>query len=160
MLGKGDEWDPIEERGNPYSSPFVESYLTCVSKTQKQVGVTVKQTAPLLTHDFAKLLQDLRQRAQSAGSTAVPKEITQDTAMFPLAFASMRRGYDLSFTMGSQVLPLPESSGLIFKFQFGKVLRRSVKAVVLVADKKCPQKPGRSGGSRSTFPPRRVLGGT
>ena len=63
MLGIGEEWDPIEKRGNP-------CLLTCVSNTQKQVGVSDKQADPLLTHDFASLLQDLRQLAQSAGSTS------------------------------------------------------------------------------------------
>ena len=51
----------------------------------------------------------------------------------------MRRGYDPSFTMGSQVLRLPGSAGLIFNFQFGKTLRRSAEAVVLLADKESPQ---------------------
>ena len=55
MLGKREEWDPIEKRGNPCSSPLVESYLTCASNTQKQVGVPVKQAASLLTHDFCQV---------------------------------------------------------------------------------------------------------
>ena len=41
--------------------------------------------------------------------------------------------------MGSQVLRLPESAGLIFNFQFGKTLRRSAEAVVVLADKESPQ---------------------
>ena len=52
-------------RGNPRSSPLVESCPTCVNNPQKQAGVPVKQAAPFLTHDFAKLLQDLWQRTQS-----------------------------------------------------------------------------------------------
>ena len=123
MLGKGEEWDPREKRGNLCSSPLVESYLTCGSNTQKQVGVPVKQAASRLTHDFPRMLQDLRQRAQSEGSMSARIEVTRDIALFSLAFESMRRGYDLSFTMGSQVLRLPESAGLIFNFQFGKKLR-------------------------------------
>ena len=46
----------------------------------------------------------------------------------------MRRGFDLSFTLGSQVLRLPESAGLVFNFHFGKTLRKSVEAVVVLAD--------------------------
>ena len=41
--------------------------------------------------------------------------------------------------MGSQVLRLPESAGLIFNFQFGKTLRRSAEAVVVLVDKESPQ---------------------
>ena len=66
-------------------------------------------------------------------------EITRDVALFSLAFESMRRGYDLSFTTGSQVLRLPESAGLIFNFQFGKTLRRSVEVVVVLAHNEFPQ---------------------
>ena len=51
-LGKEEDWDPNGKRGNPCSSPLVESYLTCVINTQKQVGVPVKQAAPLLTNDL------------------------------------------------------------------------------------------------------------
>ena len=48
--------------------------------------------------------------------------------------------------MGSQVLRLPESAGLIFNFPFGQTLRRSAEtlrrsaeAVVVLADKESPQ---------------------
>lgn len=100
---------------------------------QKQLGVLFKQTAPFLTHDFARLLFDRRQRAQSALSTfktRTNRDYPRDIALFSLTFESMRRGYDPSFTMGSQVLRLPESTELIFNFQFGRKL---------LADKECPQ---------------------
>ena len=91
-VADGHEGNVGQGRANPCFSPLVESYLTCVSDTQKQVGVPVKQAAPLLTHDFARLLQDLRQRAQSAGSMSVRTEIARDIALFSLAFDSIRRG--------------------------------------------------------------------
>lgn len=50
----------------------------------------------------------------------------------------MRRGYDLSFILGSQILKLPESKGLIFNFQFGKMPGASSEAVVVFADQDCP----------------------
>ena len=51
----------------------------------------------------------------------------------------MRRGHDLSFTKGSQVLRLPQYRGLIFNFQFGKTLRKSSEAVGVLADNECPK---------------------
>ena len=63
--------------------------------------------------------------------------LTRDIALFSLTFYSMRRGYDLSFTLGSQILKLPNSRGLIFNFQFGKTLRASNEAVVVLADRDC-----------------------
>ena len=41
--------------------------------------------------------------------------------------------------MGSQVLRLPESPGLILNFQFGKTLRRSAGAAVVLTNRECPQ---------------------
>ena len=64
--------------------------------------------------------------------------ITRDVALFSLAFYSKRRGFDLSFTLGSQLLRLPESAGLVMNFHFGKTLQKSVEAVVL-ADAENPQ---------------------
>ena len=66
-------------------------------------------------------------------------EIARDIALFSLAFESIRRGYDLSDTMGSIVLRLPESVGLTFNFQFEKTFWRSAEAVVVLAGKESPQ---------------------
>ena len=51
----------------------------------------------------------------------------------------MRRGYDLSFTLGFQILRLPESRGVVFNFQFGKTLRASSEAIVVLADRVFPE---------------------
>ena len=139
QLGKVEEWDPVEKKGNPCSSALVESYLTFVSEEQKQVGVPVKQAAPMLSHTLAQLLQSMRVRAQLAESLSQRIAITRDIALFSLALYSMRRGFDLSFTLASRVLRLPESAGLVFNFLFGKTLRKSVEAVVVLADVKNPQ---------------------
>ena len=48
QLGKVEEWNPVEKTGNPCASPLVEYYLTFVNEEQKQVGVPVKQAAPVL----------------------------------------------------------------------------------------------------------------
>ena len=101
---------------------LVESYLTFVSEEQKQVGVPVKQAAPMLSNSLAQLLQSMRVRIA----------ITSDMALLSLAFYSTRRGFDLSFTLASRVLGLPESAGLVFNFLFGKTLQKSVELVVVV----------------------------
>ena len=139
LLGRGAGWDPIEKSGNPCSSQRVDSYLSYVSVEQKRVGVPVNQAAPMLAHILADLLEDMRSRVQLLQSFAQRIAITRDIALYSLAFASMRRGHDLSFTKGSQILRLPECRGLIFNFQFGKTLRKSSEAVVVLADKECPQ---------------------
>ena len=54
----------------------------------------------------------------------------------------MRRGYDLSYTLGSQILRLPESTvgrGLIFNSQYGNTLRASSEVAVVLTDRDCLQ---------------------
>ena len=138
QLGKDSSWDPATRSGNPCCSPLVDSYLVFTGEEQKRVGVAVNQAEAMLPHVLIDLLRDMRSRAQTAPSLAERIELTRDVALFSLAFASMRRGHDLSFTMGSQVLRLPAGQGLIFNFQFGKTLRDSVDAVVVRPDVACP----------------------
>ena len=139
QLGKVEERDPVEKTGDPCSSPLVEFYLLFVNEEQKQVGVPVKQAASMLAHILAQLLQSMRTRAQLAESLSQRIAITRDIALFPLPSYSMRRGFDLSLTLGSRVLQLRESAGLIFNFHCGKRLRKSVDSVVVLADGECPQ---------------------
>ena len=117
---------------------LVDSYHTFVSKEQKQVGVQVNQAAPLLEHTLIDLLSDIRSGAQVVSFLAERVSLTRDVTVYSLALYSMRRGFDLSFTMGSHILKLPVSKGLIFNFQFGKTLRVSSDAVVVLADWDCP----------------------
>lgn len=137
--GKGEEWDPIRQMGNPCASPLVDSYLTFVSEEQKKVGVAVNQAQPLLAHTLLDLLCDMRSRAQVAPQLGDRLALTRDVALFSLALFSMHRDYDLSFTLGSQILKLPGARGLIFGFQFGKQLRPSSEEVVVLADHDCPE---------------------
>ena len=78
------------------------------------MGAPVKQVAPMLAHTLAQLLQDMRVRAQLVASVSDRIAITRDIALYSLAFHSMRRGFDLSFTLESQLLRLPELAGQIF----------------------------------------------
>ena len=67
------------------------------------------------------LLEHMRMRAQLSQSVSERISITRDIALFSLAFYTMRRGVDyLSCTLGSQVLQLPDSAGMIYNFHFGK----------------------------------------
>ena len=98
----------------------------------------VNQAAPMLEHTLIDLLSDMRSRVKVTASLTERISLTRDIALFLLAFYSMHRGYDLFFILRSQILELPKSRGLIFNFQFGKTLRASSEAVVLLADRDCP----------------------
>lgn len=134
-LGRGGPWNPVDRSGNPCDSPLAELYLTFASEEQKRGGTPVKQAAPLLADTLAALLDSMRTRAQLSPSERDRVSITRDIALFSLAFYTMRRGFDLSFTMGSQVLELPHSAGMVYNFQFGKTLRANrAESVVVLAD--------------------------
>ena len=133
QLGRGDEWNPVSRTGNPCSNPTVETYLTFTSEEQKRVGVTIHQAAPLLEDTLGELLRHMRLRAQAAETVRERIIITRDVALFSLELYSMRRGSDLSFTLASQIIRLPEGKGFIFNFLFGKTLRASSEAVVVLA---------------------------
>lgn len=129
---RGEDWDPIQRRGNPCGSPRVSSYLKYATETQKQVGVPIKQAAPILSHTVVELLESMRLRATVA-EPAQAIVIVRDMALFALAFHTMRRGFDLSNALGSHVLRLPDSTGLILNFQFGKTLRSFADETVVVS---------------------------
>ena len=56
----------------------------------------------MLEHTLMDLLSDMRLRAQVASSLAERISLTRDIALYALSFFSKHRGYDLSFSLGSQ----------------------------------------------------------
>ncbi|CAN0042059.1 unnamed protein product, partial [Pylaiella littoralis] len=134
QLARGDFWNPETRAGNPCDAPLVEPYLLCAAEEQKMGGVADKQAEPTLAHALETLLASMRTRAQLSLSIQGCISITRDIALFALVFYTMRRGFDLSFTLALQVLKLPNSEGFIFNFHFGKTLRTSTDSVVVWAD--------------------------
>lgn len=80
-----------------------------------------------------ELVRHMRLCAHAAGTTRERIVITHDIAIFSLAWYSMRRGDDLTWTLAPQILRLPEAQGFIFNLTFGKTLRPSSEAVVVLA---------------------------
>lgn len=133
QVDRGEEWNPVLRTGNPCAHPMVEEYLAFTAAEQKRVGVTAHQAAPLLEITLGTLLAHMRLRAQAAESVRERIVNTWDVALFSLAVYSMRRGSDLSFTLAPHILRLPEARGFIFSLLFGKTLRASIEAVVVLA---------------------------
>eukprot|EP00903_Cladosiphon_okamuranus_P006868 g6689.t1 len=138
QLHRGDEWDSASGKGDPCGSPRVDSYLTFTTETQRQVGVQVNQAAPLLQRALLQLVVNMRKKCMYSETLREGIAITRNIALFALAFYSMRRGFDISDTLGSQEVRLPDDKGLIVNFQFGKTLRDSKGAVVVLADPEHP----------------------
>ncbi len=104
LLHHGDDWDPVSRRGNPCSGPRVDSYLTYATKTQRQAGGQVNQAVPLLAHRLTQLLKTMRSRCTVAATVTEGIAIMRDVAPFAVAFYTMRRGFDISNTLESQVM--------------------------------------------------------
>ena len=134
LLFRGDDWNPASGSGNPCGSPRVDLYITYTAEAQQQAGVQVNQAPPLLAPTLASLLSHMRNKARLATSAQESMEIARDVALYSLLFHTMRRGFDISFTLGSQLLRLPDGAGWIVNFQFGKTLRSSKDARVVLAD--------------------------
>ena len=98
---KGEEWDSARRVGNPCASPLVDSYLTVVSEEQKQAGVPENQAAPMLEHTLTHGPAE-RHEVAGAGSYFAGAAYLSDERCCPVCTGlfSMRRGYDLSFTLG------------------------------------------------------------
>lgn len=89
--------------GNPCDSLVAETYLTCVSEEQKRNGTPVSQAEPLLAHTLEELLEHMHMCARLSQSVKERISITRAIAFYSLAFATMRREFDLSCTLSSQV---------------------------------------------------------
>ena len=137
QLGKLDEWDCVEKRGNPVASPIVRGYLSFVQGEQRRVGVGVRQAPPLVAVQLRDLVRDMRRRGQTLPTAAERIAMIRDVAIFCLAFHPMKRGFELSVAVASQVLQMSEGEGFIFNFLFGKTLRSSSQAVVVRRNLDC-----------------------
>lgn len=87
----------------------------------------------MLEDTLAELLRHMPLRTQAAETTQERIVDTRDIAIFALAWYSMLRGFDLTYTIASQILRLPDAKGFIFNISFGKTLRASSEAVVVLA---------------------------
>ena len=137
IYGKLDDWDCIEKRGNPVASPLVRGYLSFVQGEQRRVGVGVKQAPQLVAVQLRELVRDMRRRAQTLRTAAERIAMTRDVAIFCVAFHTMKRGFELSVAVASQVLQMSGGESFIFNFLFGKTLRNSSQAVVVKKNLDC-----------------------
>lgn len=85
----------------------VESGLPIVDEEQKRVGVSIKKAMPMRVYTLAKLLQSMPVIAQIAGPVSEHIIFTRDIILHSLAFYSMRRGVDLSLTLGLRYCECP-----------------------------------------------------
>lgn len=79
----------------------------------------------MLIHTLVELLRDIRSHAQVAPALVTRIFLAHDVALYTLSFSL--QGYDLSFTLGSQILRPPATQGCIRNFQYGECLYGSTR---------------------------------
>ena len=137
QLGKHSDGDPVEQRGNPVASPLVRGYLTNAQEEQRRGGVSVQQAPPLVKGQLQKLVGNMLRRVPTLPTAAERFAMVRDVAIFCVAFHTMKRGFELSVALASQVLQMSRGEGFIFNFLFGKTLRESSQAVVVRRNVEC-----------------------
>lgn len=116
---------------NPAAARSVKMYLRDVTGEQLRAGIVPKQAVPMFSHKLRlvslALLRALRKAPYS--NVGLRFVLLRTRAALILAHASLKRGGELGQTMSSSVLRLPDNSGMLFNFVWGKTLRSGGKHV-------------------------------
>jgi hypothetical protein len=110
---------------NPAASRSVTLYIKDVRSEQLSAGVTPTQARPLFSGKLRLLsLEMLRVlRSDSSMSPATRFTVLRARAMLLLDAHSLKRGAELGQTMVRSVLRMPDDSGMLFNYVWGKTLR-------------------------------------
>lgn len=122
-LGIVTAWRSTLRIGNPVRSELVSQYLAFTTREQKQAGVLVKQAPAILHSHLERIIRSMRTKLQSPTSVTERVTLARDIAFFTVAFSTTKRGAELTATLIQRVLRLPNRSGLMFNFRWGKTQR-------------------------------------
>ena len=131
-LGIVTPWSSTLRIGNPVRSELVTQYLTFTTEEQKQAGVLVKQAPAILHGHLETIVRSMRTKLQSTVSILERVTLARDIAFLAVAFSTTKRGAELTNTLIQRVLRLPNKSGLLFNFQWGKTLRDGADHLISV----------------------------
>ena len=92
-------------------------------REQKQAGVLVEQAPTMPRSHLREIVCPLQARLQRATSTLNTLVLARDIALFTVAFSTTKRGDELTRTLIQRILRLPNRSGLMLNFEWGKTLR-------------------------------------
>ena len=118
--------------GNPVRSDLVTQYMAFTTGEQKQAGVLVKQVLTILRSHLAQILLPMRTQLQLTTSDVGRVTLARDIAFFTVAFSTTKRGAELTATLIQRILRLPNKSGLMFNFQYGKTQRDGADHILTV----------------------------
>ena len=132
-LGITTGWSDALRSGNPIKSDLVTQYMTFTREEQKKAGVAVKQAPAVLTSHLHTIVSPLRARPQCTSDPYTRVVLARDLALFTVAFETTKRGDELSRTLIQRIRRLPNLSGFLFNFQWGKTMRDGADHLISVA---------------------------
>lgn len=117
------DWQNQSTTGNPVRSEPVTQYMSFTMKQQKRAGVLVKQASAMLRSHLCEILAPMRARLQTTSSDVERVSLARDIAFFTVASGTTKRGDELVNTLIQRILRLPNKTGFMFNFQWGKTQR-------------------------------------
>ena len=132
-LGVTTDWSNALRTGNPVRSDPVTQYMAFTTSEQKRAGVLVKQAPALLRTHLIAILKPMRTRLRNTSCLIERVTLARDIAFFTVAFSTTKRGEELTRTLIQRILRLPNHSGLMFNFQWGKTQRDGADHIVTIA---------------------------
>ena len=131
-MGVVTPWSKTMRVGNPVKSELVAQYMAFTTSEQKQAGVLVKQAPVILRSHLEKIIFPMQIRLQYASSDVERVTLARDIAFFSVAFSTTKRGVELTNILIQRILRLPNRSGLMCNFQWGKTQRDGADHILTV----------------------------
>ena len=132
-FGITTDWSDALRIGNPIRSDLVPQYMTFTREEQKKAGVAVKQAPAVLPSHSHNIVSPLRARLQCTSDPYTRVVLAGNLALFTMAFATTKRGDELSSTLIQHIIRPPNLSGFLFNFQWGKTMRDGADHLISVA---------------------------
>ena len=121
-LGVTSAWNDTLRVGKHVRSNLVVQYVTFTREKQKKAGVLVKQAPAVLDSHF-KEITPMRTRMHYTSNTTERVLLARDIVLYAVAFRTTKHGDELSRILIQRILRLPNESGPLFNFQWGKTMR-------------------------------------
>ena len=106
--------------------------MAFITGEQKRAGVLVKQAPALLRSHLGAILSTMRSKMHGTTSLVEKATLARDIAFFTVAFSTTKRGEEITRTLIQRILRLPNHSGLMFNFQWGKTQRDGADHIITV----------------------------
>ena len=121
-LGMTIDWSDDLRISNLIRSDLVTQCMPFTRGEQKKAGVAIKQAPGVLPSHRHTIVSPLRARLQCTSDPYTREVLPRDLTLFTVAFETTKRGDKVSRTLIQRILRLPNLSGFLLNFQWGKIM--------------------------------------